>query len=127
MTVCHEIFKVKGNSEIIASSFHTSGKETKVLKLVAELGLEIPPLYFLLCNSEIDETDSSALGLKSLPGSNVITLFKLSSPPRSHASFILMSFRKPFLSIFQSSSPRINGSRYLYFGPFWAGQPRESL
>lgn len=44
MILCREIFKVKGNSELLTSYCHGSGKETEVLRLVAGLGLETPPL-----------------------------------------------------------------------------------
>lgn len=94
MNLFHELFKVKGNSEIISSSYHASGKDTRALRLVAELGLETPHLYLFFCNSKTDEINPSDLGPKSPSGSNVITLFKVSfSPPRRHASFTLMPLR----------------------------------
>lgn len=88
MVLCHEIFKMKGNSEIIALPYRASGEKTKDLKLVAELGPETPPLYPFFYNSEVDEPDQP----QSLSGFSVITLFSLSSSPRMHAPFILMSF-----------------------------------
>lgn len=116
----HEMFKVKGNSEILAPALRVSGKEIRALKPVAELGQEIARLSLFLCNSKVDATRPSDLGLKKNPsGSDVITVFQRSfSPPRTHPSSGLTSLGNqaalmpPFGQSFRPANKR------LYSGPF---------
>lgn len=111
---------------------NVSGKENHVLKLVAQLGLKTSGLYLFFYNSKMDKTGLSDLRLKKKSiWVNVITMFKLSfPPPGKHASFSLMSWEPSgthclFLLIFQSNQQQPVVANV--FGPFWAGQPSESL
>lgn len=86
MILFHELFKVKGNSEIIA----TSGKETQVLKLVAELGLDTPHLYLFFYNSKMDKTGLSDLALKKIHLGPMSSLCL--NCPSLHPEGMLLSF-----------------------------------